>query len=196
MKRLVSIISLLAVVLTISALEPKKVKFSCDLTTINKTENCHPRGPWTLTDVDGGWCIVRQDKYPDIPLGNKGLLIYKDCHTGKFWCYDIQCPMCEANGVEHEIWDSLYHYEEEVVVNRVSGGGVYYTNPIGMHITAHTEAHAVCIKESYNVTVVGDYVNVYGDGSYHYGDSVTCRSCYNSSCNTSGIYAYQVSGKV
>ena len=105
MKRLVvSIISLLAVLLTVSALEPKKVKFSCDLTTINKTENCHPRGPWTLTDVDGGWCIVRQDKYPDIPLGNKGLLIYKDCHTGRIWCYDIQCPMCDAQGVEHEIY--------------------------------------------------------------------------------------------
>ena len=88
----------------------------------------------------------------------------------------IDSTYVDVDGVEHEIWDSLYHYEEEVVVNRVSGGGVYYTNPLGMHITAHTEAHAVCIKESYNVTVVGDYVNVYGDGSYHYGDSVTLRA--------------------
>lgn len=83
----------------------------------------------------------------------------------------------DIDGIEHEIWDSLYHFETVVNINRiVSHVGTYTDNPIGMRITEHTEVHAECIMGYYNVTVQGEYVNVYGDGQYHYGDIVTLRA--------------------
>ena len=52
----------------------------------------------------------------------------------------------DIDGIEHEIWDSLYHFETVVNINRiVSHVGTYTDNPIGMRITEHTEVHAECI---------------------------------------------------
>ena len=89
----------------------------------------------------------------------------------------IASTYVDIDGIEHEVWDSVYHYDEEVIINRVNvESGNYQDNPLGMHITNHTEVHAECIMDYYNVTVEGDYVYVYGDGPYHYGDSVTLRA--------------------
>ena len=89
----------------------------------------------------------------------------------------IASTYVDIDGIEHEVWDSAYHYDEEVIINRVNvESGNYQDNPLGMRITNHTEVHAECIMDYYNVTVEGDYVYVYGDGPYHYGDSVTLRA--------------------
>ena len=79
-------------VLTASAIKPIKVKYTCDVTQINKQMG-DKRKKWTLNDPNGGWCYVRNESTRSV--GHNGILIYKNPYTGKFRVYDLKCPICD-----------------------------------------------------------------------------------------------------
>ena len=93
MRRL-GVLTMMAImtVLTASAIKPIKVKYTCDVTQINKQMG-DKRKKWTLNDPNGGWCYVRNESTRSV--GHNGILIYKNPYTGEFKVYDLKCPMCD-----------------------------------------------------------------------------------------------------
>ena len=75
-------------------LEPATVNFKCNIHTINKTEG--QQTAWPLDGDFGGYCIIWKSKHKNEDVGHMGLLLYKDSHSGRYYCYDMICPMCYA----------------------------------------------------------------------------------------------------
>ena len=94
--------SLFPVLTLAEELEPATVNFKCDIHTINKTEG--QQTAWPLDGDFGGYCIVWKSKHKNEDVGHMGLLLYKDSHSGRYYCYDMICPMCYAQGVKQSIY--------------------------------------------------------------------------------------------
>ena len=97
-----SVITAVMVLMSILSAKAQYVSYECNIHTINKEEG-QWRSLWRLDDPDGGYVIIHRKKHPDEYVGRMGLLIYKDSHSGRFWCFDTECPKCADNGVKSEI---------------------------------------------------------------------------------------------
>ena len=115
-------------------LEPSIVKYKCNIHTINKTEG--QQTAWPLDGDFGGYCIIWKEKHKNENVGHMGLLLYKDSHSGRYYCYDMICPMCYAQGVKQSIY-----METNLVARCIHQGTGNQTNWMGEHwlVTYKTE---------------------------------------------------------
>ena len=95
MKRLFILAMMAMTVLAASAIKPKRVKWSCDVTKVNAQMKDTGR-KWTLNNKYCGWCYVRPTD--SLHLGHNGLLIYKTPYTHEYKVYDLKCPVCDKKG--------------------------------------------------------------------------------------------------
>ena len=99
--KLLLVIIILLCVGRLFAIEPAKVRFQCNIHTINKTEGqTHFR---SLDDEFGGCCLIEKSKHKNEQVGYMGLLLIKDSFSGNIWAYDLLCPTCEEKGVMRAI---------------------------------------------------------------------------------------------
>ena len=150
MKRLMIITAM--VLTSILGAQAQYVEYECNIHTINKEEG-QWRGDFRLDDPCGGYVIIHKSKHPNEYVGRMGLLIYKDSHSGKFWCFDTECPKCADNGVKSEI---------KMKSNLVAGCLKCHAEWQNIHMgqAGQTNQMGEYWLKMYRVTKVGDIVKI------------------------------------